>query len=149
MDTLKKFRLHTQSIEREKTERAFVFFLALAVFSLSLPAAKTPALFFRMLPRGEGMASWYSRTDPCINRFTANGEVFDDQEATCASWDFPFGTYLKVTNIQDGRSVICRVNDRGPERSLDRVIDLTKSSFEKIADPDLGLIRVTVMPLMG
>lgn len=95
----------------------------------------------------QGVASWYSQTDPHINKLTANGEVFDETAATCASWDFPFGTYVQVTNIQNGRSVICRVNDRGPDKSLNRILDLTKSSFEKIADPEVGLVQVKVVPV--
>src|SRR5688572_20885134 len=72
----------------------------------------------------QGVASWYSEQDPGINAQTASGEVFDDELPTCATWDFPFGTYLKVTNRFSGRSVICRVNDRGPARRLGRAIDL-------------------------
>lgn len=94
-----------------------------------------------------GIASWYSESDPFINERTASGEVFDDTEAACASWDYPFGTYVKIVNVENGKSVICRVNDRGPRRDLKRVIDLTKSSFERIADTERGLIEVTITPL--
>ncbi len=93
-----------------------------------------------------GVASWYDRSDS-LNGLTANGEVFNDAEATCASWDFPFGTYVKITNIKNGKFVICRVNDRGPDWPLNRTIDLTKSSFQKIADPELGLVEVTITPI--
>lgn len=94
-----------------------------------------------------GVASWYSETDPGINRHTANGEVFEDTALTCASWNFPFGTYLQVTNSANGKSVICRVNDRGPAKRLHRLIDLTKAAFRKIADAKRGLIRVSVTPV--
>ena len=107
----------------------------------------TLVVFLQAFPRDYGTASWYSETDPGVHRLTASGEVFDDAKATCASWYFPFGSYVKVTNIHDGKFVICRVNDRGPKRSLNRVIDLTKSSFGKIADPEDGLIKVMVTPL--
>ena len=92
-------------------------------------------------------ASWYSRTDANIHRFTASGEVFDDRKSTCASWDFPFGTYLKVTNLKNGKSVVCKVNDRGPAKHLRRHIDLTKTAFRQIADPRIGLAKVRVVPL--
>ena len=93
-----------------------------------------------------GTASWYSESDPFINVYTANGEVFDDSQRTCASWDFAFNTSLKVTNLRNGKSVTCRVNDRGPSKRLHRLIDLTKSTFAKIADVRSGLIEVSVSP---
>ena len=94
-----------------------------------------------------GTASWYSQKDRGIRRHTANGEVFDDTRSTCAAWNIPFGTYLKVTNTGNGKSVTCRVNDRGPRKHLGRRIDLSKAAFRKIADLRLGLIKVSVMPV--
>lgn len=93
-----------------------------------------------------GIASWYSESDAGIQKVTASGEVFDDTKDTCASWEFPFGTYLKIINVQNGKSVLCRVNDRGPAFSLNRTIDLTRTSFEKIADLNLGLVEVKILP---
>ncbi len=98
-------------------------------------------------PAAFGIASWYSEIDPGINLHTANGEIFDDSRLTCASWDFPFGTRLKVTNQANGKSVVCRVNDRGPHKRLERLIDLTKNAFNRIASTRQGLIRVSVTPL--
>ena len=118
-----------------------------AVMSLFLAAvaeaAGSPALSPGPLPP-QGIASWYSKTDPCIKKKTANGEIFDDTLLTCASWHYPIGSYLKITNVKNGKSVICRVNDRGPKRSLKRVVDLTKSSFRKIANPKHGVAQVTI-----
>ncbi len=94
-----------------------------------------------------GIASWYSESDPGINLHTANGEIFDDAQRTCASWDFPFGTLLRVTSIKNGKSVICRVNDRGPAKRLGRLIDLTSSAFREVAPLKAGLIQVKVEPL--
>lgn len=94
-----------------------------------------------------GIASWYSETDPGINLHTANGEIFDDRKLTCASWNHKFGTLLKVTNIKNGKSVVCRVNDRGPHKRLGRLIDLTVTAFKRIADPRSGLIHVSIQPV--
>jgi len=94
-----------------------------------------------------GVASWYSETDPGINRHTANGEVFDDAQLTCASWNYPFGTRLRVTNVKNQRTIVCRVNDRGPAKRLNRVIDLTKGAFRQIANLRSGLIKVAVEPV--
>ncbi len=91
-----------------------------------------------------GVASWYSEKDKFINKHTANGEVFDDTQMTCASWDFKFGTLLEVKNLTNGKSIVCRVNDRGPNKRLNRLIDLTKAAFKKLDSPHRGLVPVTV-----
>lgn len=91
-----------------------------------------------------GIASWYSESDPGINLHTANGELFDDSKNTCASWNYPFGTWLRVTRTQTGKSVVCRVNDRGPAKRLGRLVDLTIGTFREIASPNLGLVSVKV-----
>lgn len=90
----------------------------------------------------EGIASWYSVASS--SNITASGEEFQDEEMTCAMWDVPFNTKFKVTNMENGKSVVCRVNDRGPNRRLNRLIDLSKGAFEKIADLDKGIINVKI-----
>ena len=109
-----------------------------------LPGIKKPIRRKKKQPVYRGTASWYSETDPGINLRTANNEIFDDSKLTCASWYFPFGTYLKVENEANGESVICRVNDRGPAKRLNRLIDLTKGAFSRVAPVREGLIRVSV-----
>jgi len=97
----------------------------------------------RVVKRGK--ASWYSKRDPGIRRRTANNEIFNDQEMTCAMWDVPFNQLIKVTNVDNGRSVIVRVNDRGPHKRYvrkGRVIDLTKAAFKTIAPLQEGLIDI-------
>ena len=89
------------------------------------------------------VASWYGGGEK-LNKHTANGEVFDPNEFTCASWYYSFGTRLKVTNIGNGRSVVVRVNDRGPNKRLKRAIDLSKRAFSNIADLKTGLISVKI-----
>ena len=95
----------------------------------------------------EGIAAWYSKSDPYICRYTANGDVFDDSKRTCAIWGIPFGTRLKVTNLENKKSVVCRVNDRGPARYLGRQVDLTKAAFRKIASLRQGVVRVSIVPV--
>ena len=94
-----------------------------------------------------GQASWYSQSDPGIHVYTANGEIFDETALTCASWHYPFGTLLQVTNLENHRSIVCRVNDRGPAKKLKRVIDLTKAAFQQIEDVQTGVIKVKVSPV--
>jgi len=119
-------------------KKATVILIILIAVVFSLKEAGTSSIVIK------GKASWYSQNDPGIALTTANMEVFDDSQLTCAMWDIPFNTILKVTNIENGKSVIVRVNDRGPARRLNRPIDLTKAAFSKIADLDKGLADVFV-----
>lgn len=92
-----------------------------------------------------GIASWYG--PELEGNPTASGEPFDPGALTAACWTYPFDTLLEVTNPANGRQVIVRVNDRGPARRLDRLIDLSQASFARIADLDQGLVRVEIKPL--
>ena len=92
------------------------------------------------------IASWYGGGEK-LNPHTANGDPFNSSLLTCATWDYPFDTLLKVINVKTGKSVIVRVNDRGPAKSLGRTIDLTKAAFSRIADTRHGLTAVRVEKL--
>ena len=95
----------------------------------------------------QGVASWYAEFSPGIRETTANMETFDHNAMTCAVWDFPFDTFLEVTNLENGKKVRVRVNDRGPAKRLcrkGRVVDLTMASFKKIADLREGLVNVKI-----
>ncbi len=100
-----------------------------------------------LLTAAVGIASWYG--PELAGRPTASGEPFNPAAMTAASWSYPFDTLLEVTNLVDGRAVIVRVNDRGPARRLNRLIDLSQSAFARIADLEQGLVRVRVRPLDG
>ena len=66
---------------------------------------------------------------------------------TCAMWDAPFHQQLRITNLDNGKSIVVRVNDRGPHKRLvreGRVLDLSKGAFQKIANLKDGLINVKV-----
>jgi peptidoglycan lytic transglycosylase len=76
-----------------------------------------------------GLASFYA--DKYNGRRTSSGEVFDQRKLTAAHKSLPFGTKLKVTNPDNGRSVIVTVNDRGPF-VRGRVLDLSKAAASKI-----------------
>ena len=77
----------------------------------------------------QGKASFYG--SEFNGRKTANGEVYDETALTAAHRTLPFGTVLRITNLQNGLSVIVRINDRGPFHP-DRVIDISKSAAEEI-----------------
>ncbi|MFH1012802.1 MAG: septal ring lytic transglycosylase RlpA family protein [Candidatus Peregrinibacteria bacterium] len=91
---------------------------------------------------GYGKASYYGET--FHGRTTASGEVFDASDFTAAHRTYPFGTWLKVTNMENNETVLVRVNDRGPYAGDDRVIDLSKAAFESISPLSRGVITVTV-----
>jgi len=87
----------------------------------------------------EGTASWYG---PGFHgRKTANGERFDTQELTCAHKSLPFNTILKVTNLENGRYTIVRVNDRGPF-IRGRIIDLSNAAKNEIGMGGLAKVRI-------
>ena len=89
----------------------------------------------------QGKASFYA--DKYHGRTTASGERFSQQAATAAHLKLPFGTRVNVTNIANNKSVVVRINDRGPY-IRGRIIDLSKAMFKKIADPKVGVIDVSV-----
>ncbi len=89
----------------------------------------------------EGMASWYGPN--FAGRRTANGETFDPSQLTAAHRTLPFGTLVKVTNLNNSHSVIVRINDRGPFKD-NRVIDLSRAAAESIRMIGSGIAPVRV-----
>jgi len=87
------------------------------------------------------MASYYARI--LHHRKTASGERFDNYAMTAAHKTLPFGTEVKVTNLNNGKSVSVRINDRGPFVK-GRIIDLSRAAFSQIADLDRGLVKVEI-----
>lgn len=94
----------------------------------------------------EGMASWYG--PGFAGRLTASGEIFDPNDLTAAHRTLPFGTRVRVTNLRNGRSVVVRINDRGPFKA-GRVIDLSRAAAEAIGLVTAGVARVVVEPVTG
>lgn len=89
----------------------------------------------------EGIASWYGRK--YHRRRTASGERYDMFALTAAHRTLPFGTVLKVTNLENGRTVNVRVNDRGPFVK-GRIIDLSLAAARKIDMETAGIVRVRI-----
>ncbi len=87
----------------------------------------------------EGIASWYG--GKFHGRLTANGERFDANKLTAAHKTLPFGTVVKVTNIDNGRTVTVRINDRGPFVE-NRIIDLSRGAAERLEMTGTGVARV-------
>jgi len=91
--------------------------------------------------REEGMASWYG--DDFHGRLTANGEVFDMNSLTAAHPTLPIPSYARVTNLRNGKSLIVRVNDRGPYHG-NRLIDVSNKAAELLEFKSNGVARVRV-----
>ncbi len=90
-------------------------------------------------------ASWYG--PKFHGKLTANGEIYDQMAFTAAHKSLPFGTMLKLTNLENGKSVIVRVNDRGPYIN-GRDIDLSKGAAIALGSIKNGVIKVKVEQLI-
>ncbi|WP_278405156.1 septal ring lytic transglycosylase RlpA family protein [Pseudoalteromonas ruthenica] len=94
----------------------------------------------------QGLASYYH--DKYHGRTTASGERFEQTALSAAHRNLPFGSKVKVTNTENGRSVVVRINDRGPFVS-GRIIDLSRRAFKHISNLSAGVIAVEVEVLSG
>jgi rare lipoprotein A (peptidoglycan hydrolase) len=92
------------------------------------------------------VASWYG--PGYEGRRTASGETFDPNDFSAASRTLPLGSIVRVTNIQNGRSVIVRINDRGPV-TPGRSIDLSPPAARKIGLTNKGIDRVKITRIRG
>jgi rare lipoprotein A len=96
-------------------------------------------------PTLAGIASWYG---PGFHgRQTANGERYDMFGLTAAHRSLPFGTKVRVTNRQNGKSVVVRINDRGPYVGQ-RVIDLSRGAAQAVSMTETGIapVKLDVLP---
>ncbi|WP_316178761.1 septal ring lytic transglycosylase RlpA family protein [Bradyrhizobium sp. SZCCHNRI1009] len=91
--------------------------------------------------RAEGLASWYG--DDFHGRLTANGEVFDMTSLTAAHPTLPLPSYARVTNLANGKSLIVRINDRGPYHG-NRLIDVSNKAADLLEFKGSGIARVRV-----
>ena len=107
---------------------------AAALFAKETPSHKSRTAHSKQMT---GIASYYG--GKFHGRRTASGEIFNKNAMTAAHRSLPFGTKVKVTNLRNGRTVLVRVNDRGPH-VRGRIIDLSQAAAKKIGLK--GLVRV-------
>lgn len=118
-----------------------VLFLAVFCCAQAAMQADAPA-------RERGLASWYGEAHR--GKLMANGQKFDPDQCTAASWQYPLGTRVRVTFEDDGqpaRTIVVTITDRGPAPSYvqkGRIIDLSKAAFQSLAPIEKGLISVNV-----
>ncbi|GAB2821869.1 septal ring lytic transglycosylase RlpA family protein [Ferruginibacter profundus] len=119
---------------------AALFFLKPAVLAQrsdpakAIPTAKSKRILY-------GLASFYS--NKFNGRKTASGEIFSQHKLTCACNVLPLGTWIRVTNLRNGRTVVVKTNDRLHPR-MKRIIDLTSAAATKLGYTATGLTRVKV-----
>jgi rare lipoprotein A len=134
-------------LKQKKLHLQFMLLFSAALFFTSVAAtaqqadtsAKAkPAKAKRVL---YGMASFYSNS--FNGRKTANGEIYSQSKFTCACNVLPLGTWVKVTNLRNGRTVVVKTNDRLHPR-MKRIVDLTRAAAVKLNFVSSGLTRVKV-----
>jgi rare lipoprotein A len=88
-----------------------------------------------------GLASWYGKK--YHGRLTASGERFDMHRPSAAHKTLPFGVAVRVTNLDNGRRIVVRINDRGPFVK-GRIIDLSKAAAKKLGMIESGVVPVKI-----
>ena len=109
------------------------------------PAAPAPAAPAAPIVQGEeGIASWYGH--PYHGRRAASGEIYNMYDMTAAHRTLPFGTQVRVHDLENGRDVTVRINDRGPFVE-GRIIDLSYAAAQAMGMPGLARVRLEILGL--
>src|SRR5258706_5874331 len=114
-----------------------VFLPLFCLYGLSTGAAAQGPLVQE--PFEQGFASWYG--EPYHGQKAASGEIYDKEQLTAAHRTLPFGTRVRVRCLDSNKSVVVRVNDRGPYVES-RIIDLSHSAATRLGMTDRGVLQV-------
>lgn len=123
-----------------KTRHYCLLFVGITA-SLSLCAQKRPATSKKPPRIQYGTASYYA--DKFQGRKTASDDIFDQNKMTCAHNTLPFGTWVRVTNLRNKKSVIVKVTDRLHYKNK-RLVDLSRAAATKLGYVKRGLTKVKV-----
>jgi rare lipoprotein A len=115
--------------------------------ALLLTAATVPGSHASTGPQ-EGIASFYGNNDGFHGGKTANGERYDKNSMTAAHKTAKFGTKMKVTNLSNGKSVVVRINNRGPY-IRGRIIDVSVAAARQLGFFSRGITKVRIEPVNG
>jgi rare lipoprotein A len=139
---MKVCRRNEMEFKKNRLQKQFLI-IAIGISLASAPFSRSFARENEPLKPAmkTGMASWYH--DKFHGRKTANGDVFSQKKFTCASNQYPLGTWLKITNTRNGKSVLVRVNDRMNVR-MKRVVDLSRAAANQIGMEKAGVGQVKV-----
>lgn len=110
-----------------------------------LPLIMSLLIVVSLNPAQAQTASWYG--GKFHGRTTANGETFNKWGMTAASNSHKMGTRLKVTNVENGKSVVVKVNDTGGFAKYGRTLDLSQGAFSKISNIGKGIIKINIKVL--
>jgi rare lipoprotein A len=117
------------------------------IFILSLLVFAKPVLAQDSTQKKAAARIFYGTSSFYANKFqgrkTANGEIFDQKKMTAACNVVPLGTWIRVTNLRNKKSVLVKVNDR-LHHKMKRIVDLTKAAATKLNFLKSGLTRVKV-----
>jgi rare lipoprotein A len=113
----------------------------LVLDSLKTDSLLIDSLFSKNVRTVRGKASFYA--SKFHGRRTSNGEIFSNNKMTAAHLKLPFGTMVKVTNLSNGRSVVVRINDRGPFSKV-LTIDLSQAAAKKLGFFSKGVTNVEI-----
>ncbi|MEK6584447.1 MAG: septal ring lytic transglycosylase RlpA family protein, partial [Nitrospirota bacterium] len=123
------------------TKWGFIFIVALVVSSCAFPSHRSPYAAGYV---ERGVASWYG--EDFHGKPTSSGEIYNMYDLTAAHKLMPLGTVAKITHLDNGRSVVVKINDRGP--FIDgRVIDLSYSAASEIGMVEEGVSKVEIKVL--
>lgn len=114
---------------------------SLVLDSLKTDSLLVDSLFSKNVRTVKGKASFYA--SKFHGRRTTNGEIFSNNKMTAAHLKLPFGTMVKVTNLSNGRTIVVRVNDRGPHSKV-LIIDLSQAAAKKLGFFSKGVANVEI-----
>jgi len=118
-----------------------LLFILCSVILLTSCAGQT---YFRSGNVQKGLASWYG--PDFHGKLTSNGEIYNMHALTAAHKTLPFGAYVRVTNLNNGKSIVVRINDRGPFVK-GRIIDLSYAAAKKLGTDITGVAPVKIKVL--
>ncbi len=124
-----------------------LFLAFLSIFPISSTTAQKKISSKTHINKQSGKRVIYGEASFYANKFngrrTASGEIFSQSKLTCACNMLPLGTWVKVTNVRNGKSVIVKVNDRLHPK-MRRVVDLSSAAAKKLGYTSSGVVRVKV-----
>ena len=124
--------------------RTFVFLAFAGLIALGLlTGCATEQKHFEVGDTQHGLASWYG--SDFDGKLTADGETFHKNDLTAAHRRLPFNTVVRVTNLNNGRSVEVRINDRGPWGDSDRIIDVSEAAADILQMKGPGIVPVELV----
>ncbi|MDX2472576.1 MAG: septal ring lytic transglycosylase RlpA family protein [Candidatus Krumholzibacteria bacterium] len=126
--------------------RTMILLISLTVLAACAGSTRDPAEVGGVTSQETGLASYYGHQ--YHGRTTANGETYDENAMTAAHRTLPFGTRVRVTNLENGKEVLLRINDRGPFVE-GRIIDVSWRAAQDLDFVQEGVVKARVEVLPG